>query len=399
MVVTNQDITVASGLDVRGSLVSGVSTLAIGILSISSLPVSRPIAGVVLVLLTAVFSGHRWSIEISAEGIRLTLYRVWFVPAYRRRYLLDADIELYQSFEAEEPEGLCVREPFPDASREVESECFGPHDQAELDALCRSLCAALDALRARSGVAPRELRHPLLGPFVDKLEIDQAKRDARGRLREVISKKAFDFCGISIPRGSKFVLNDDRFLDPRRDDWLAEVVLGAPTTIVDLTARTGAGLIFDPEGRLRSLRRAFDPDVEIDGNWVDGRDIISFGKDGRLSGFTISRSGRAAGRALPKGSRFSRVPGDPVLPARWICWLGGPFALPEITLEAGDRLNLTDDGRHITGFSPRSDVTIGGVIVKAGIVPIPLTRDGHVDMTKCRKIGLVAGEATSEKEV
>lgn len=391
--------TVVSGMDWGGTIWNFLLSLGCGSLvtfwfyPVSSMAFFRSLG--LLVGLSALFAGCRYVVVLSPDGIRFSLCRAWVLPLYRRTYWLDADIAFYQSFEAEAPEGLCFQQPFPELGREFESACFGPSgDQERLGLLRDRLLSVLDSLRQGVPPLPSGLRHPILGPLSASLDIAGAKRSGQGRLHEVASKREFTFGGISIPVGSTFFFNEDffqegRFIDTRRDDFLVKVVLGAPTMIAGLPSVAGASLMFYPNGRLSSLRGAFGEDVEIDGNWVDGRDVLSFGEDGALSGFTLSRKGRAGGRVIPRGSRFFRYPGDSVLPARLTCWLGGEIVLPDITLKAGESMTLSQDGETITGISPKADIQIPGQTIRAGIVPIPLRRDGHIDIAKCRKFGIV----------
>jgi len=392
-VKTTEDGTFASGFDEVSAVVGGLSSLLFGGLTVLVLPLAWGSALLVLMGLTLLSVGCRYTVHVSPSGIRLRIYRGWFFPIYRREYLLDCDIDLYQSFSADAPEGICIREPYPDVGLETESECFACllHTK-RIEALQEDLAIALERCRdaVRSAKTNHALRHRWLGPQIAALDLDRAKRDENGRIRAVISKAHLTLGGIKIPRGSTFLFNEARFLDPRRDDRLWKVILGDNTQIAGLEARRGGSLIFDPSARLSSVRGAFSEEIEVEGNLVDGRDIIAFDENGKLQSFTLARRGYAGGYPIPQGSRLTRWRKDKILPERWTCWLGGPLELPEVNLAAGESIELSSDGKQITGFSPRKDIKIGALTLKSGIMSIPLKNDGRVDLAKCRKMGLVA---------
>lgn len=116
----------------------------------------------------------------------LTGLRLWVLPARRQRYALDVELDLYQSFEADEPEGLRLRPPL--WSGIAESECFGPHrSQARLAGLHGRGSAAIAAFRATAPARPQALRirhHPELDEVCAVLERDPRGVARRARLRE-----------------------------------------------------------------------------------------------------------------------------------------------------------------------------------------------------------------------
>ncbi len=360
----------------------------------------RPLLGFLVVFCM----GSRYAVRIAPEGIRLTMYQCWFIPVYRWRYWLDADIDIYQDLRDDAPDGLFIRESCDDDPDEDNaSTVFGPRfGRARIFRLHARLADALGRIRqAMSCVAvPPELRSSLLASQMGAFDLVRAARDRRGRLRRVRSVAPVYVGYVLVPPGSTFYFNEDRFLDPRREDQLREVVLGSSIPIFGLMARAGASLVFAPSGRLSSLRGAFDAEVEIDGNWVDGREIVAFDENGDLTSFTLAEGARTGGHRIPKGSRFQRWPEDDVLPARWTVRLGGPLELPDVTLGAGESVELSDDGRVITAISPRHDLQVAGLVVRAGIVPIPLREDGRIDAGKCMKSGLFRSreEASEEPE-
>jgi len=357
-------------------------------------PLARPWGVVLLVVMTGVVAGCRYVVEVSPKGIRLTFYSAWVVPTYRRRYLRDVEVELYESFEAGGPQGLCLLDRHPSDGGEAESEVFATFfDRKRMEGEREVISAAIQAARSLATELPLELRHRFFGalPWAEALPISKAKRDEQNRIREITSTKGILFGKVTIPAGSTFFFNDDPYIDPQREDRLVKIMLGAPTKVAGVLVKAKATLMFDARARLSSMRGAFDGEIEMDGNWVDGREIISFDAEGFLSSFTLSRQGRAAGYTIPARSRWTRWPGDKILPAHWSCWLGGSLVLPDITLRQGERIELSIDGRRITAIAPSGDVELGGVTLKGGIMAFPLGKDGRVDVEKCRQLGLVKG--------
>jgi hypothetical protein len=381
---------VFTGIDEISAVFGAGSVLLFGGGTALSFSGARPWSFALLALSMILAAGCRYELRLSSSGIRLTLYRFWLVPVYRRHELLDADIDLYQSFESDTPEGLCIRPPLHLANRMKESDSFGPHfNKARMLAVHGELVAALDRLRAAAPPPPRELRNALLAPYLDALDLDRAVRDTRGRLREVASTAAIEIGGVLLPPNTLFYLNDGMFTDPRRDDELREVVLSDACVIRDLLARAGGRLDFDGDGRLRSVRAGFDREVLLEDIWVDGHDTISFDADGRLSGFILARATRFAGLRIPAGTRFMCWPGNGLLPAHWTCWLGGELDLPEITLRRGESIELSLERDSLRAFSPRRDVRLGNLMIRHDIVPIPVRSDGRIDVRRCKRLGIL----------
>lgn len=387
------------GFDEMGALFGGIGALVLGGLIILVVSTFEPWVLGVLCIVVAACVGCRYSIRIGPDGISLTLYRFWFLPIHRRHSLLDADIDIHQDLDDDVPRGLVVRECYDDPGFDNESDVFGPRfGEARLVRLHERLVSALQEMRVAAAFmpVPPELRNFWLGPQMGAFDLVRAIRDKRGRLRRVRSVARVFVGEVEVPPGSTFYFNEDRFLDPRREDRLREVVLGGAIPLLGMTVRPGASLVFAPSGRLSSLRGAFEREVEIDGTWVDGRDVLSFNEDGELMGFTLARGGRAAGHSIPRRSRFQCWPGDDLLPARWTVRLGGPLKLPDLTLRAGESIELSDDMSRITAIRPRRDVKTRGLVVRAAIVPIPLGQDGRIDFAGCLKSGLLRPREETE---
>ena len=378
--------------------VAGVtSAVATGMIGLILAPVARSahvpwwaITGAVLAA-SGLAAGCRYRLGIGEAGVELVALRAWIIPTRRRRWLLDADIELYESWDADAPEGVCV------ASRrdttDQESECFGPRGETRIRALQASAAASL--ARCRSGVlpGPPHLRHRLLSPQAHALDVAHAVRSPAGRLKEITSLASIKLGALEIPAGSRFRFNDpDGFVDPRRDDSLSEVEIRDAVVIHGLVTRPGAVLRFtaDGAGPVAYVRNAFDRLIEIEGFFVRGDEGIGFGTDGALGAFTLGRATRLAGFEIPAGSRlhFSRGWGKR-LPSTWTCHLTGPLALPAVTLVAGESCQFSADRMRVVSVSPRHDLVIPGGCVRAGVLPIPVTPEGRIDLAACRKKSLV----------
>jgi hypothetical protein len=83
------------------------------------------------------------------------------------------------------------------------------------------------------------------------------------------------------------------------------------------------------------------------------------------------------------------------LPARWTCFLGAPLALPEVILTKGEYCNLSPDFSRLIAISPRHDVSLPEGRVLGGRVPLPVTAQGQLDRTACRKLGLLRRQPRS----
>lgn len=389
-VATSGDETVAKGMDELAALFGAGSALLFGGGALLFFEDAQPWYLALLASLTILSTACRYELRFSAEGIQLTLYRFWLVPVYRRRFLLDAEIELYQAFEADAPDGLCIRPPPHLVGREKETEAFGPYFQKErLLELHRELLDVLDRLRAAAPPPPPALRNALLEPWRDALDLARAVRDGRGRLREVTSTAAIEIGAILLPPGSVFYLNDGMFIDPRRDDELREVALSDTCVVRELCARPGGRLVFDSKGHLGSIRAGLDSEVLIEDLWVDGRDVVAFEASGHLTGFTLARPTQFAHLRIPSKTRFVRWPGGGILPARWTCWLGGDLELPEIKLRRGESIELSLNRDCLRAISPHRDVRLGEVVIRHGIVAIPVHHNGRIDVDRCKRMGIV----------
>lgn len=397
-----RDQDVFTGIDSLTSLVTAGMAVVIGLLVIlAALSVHAPAWLIAVIAAAAVFAvllsiGCRYRLAIGKNGIDLSQIRVWYLPTHRAHWLLDADIELYESWEAASPEGICIA-----ARREPggsDSECFGPQGEEQIRALYAAAVDSLARFRAAVLACPPTLRHRLLGPQVAALDIAGAARNPAHRLRQVTCVAPVRLGVLTIPAGSRLHLNGDEFLDPRRDDRLLKIELGAPLSVHGLIAQPGAELTLadDGAGPVVYTKNAFAREITIEGLSVRGDEFIGFGTDGALEGFTLARGATFAGFEVPAGSRFHRFgKWAKGLPTAWTCTLGGPLKLPEATLTEGESCEFSLNFARLVAISPRRDLALndGQVQVRGGVLSIPVAPDGRVDVNACRKKSLLVRAA------
>jgi len=388
---------VFTGRDVTSTVVSVATTLILAAVVIPAArlgPFRVPwpwLLAAAALALTVAATGHRYRLVLSPDGIELAVLWAWVVPASRQRWLLDADIDLYESLEATSPEGICVesrRGPNPDASS-----CFGPGREPAIRAFHAAARAALERLRAAAPPCPRELRHPVLGPQAAALDVAGASRYPGGRLREIASVGPVTLDALVVPAGSRFRFNGEHFLDPRRDDRLVDIELGAPILLHGRETIPGAVIHLEGDGAgpVVAARGAFPREVEIHGRPVRGDETVGFTRAGALDAFTLAREATFGGFTLPAGSKLFHWGGaGKWLPPSWECTLGGPLPLPETTLVAGESCKLSTDLTRLIAISPRQDLVLPAGRVRAGVMSIPVHADGRVDVRACRKIGLLS---------
>ncbi len=385
-----------TGADVYPARFDAGTVVVLGLVGI---PVVRVLGGSVpwlllaTVLVAVLAAGARFRLTVSADGIELVSRRAWILPIRRRRWLLDAKIDLYESLDADAPQGLCVEEPL--GVRSEESGCFGPTREESVRALQAAATAALERQRAAAPTCPPELRHARLGARSALFDLGAAARHPSGRLREVRSLGPVELGGgIVIPAGSLFRFNDEPFvdpgfIDPRRDDFLVEVQVAEPVVLYGRQTNANAVLRFCDSDRPVVTRGAFGSEVEIDGRLVQGDGMLGFRADGLLEDFTLARELPVGELRLPSGSRLRFWEGSSLLPARWTCWLGAALALPETTLAEGDSCDLAPDLSRLIAISPARDLELPRGRVRGGVMPIPVTPDCLVDVRACRKLGLL----------
>jgi hypothetical protein len=340
-------------------------------------------------------AGHRYRLTVSPEGIELVSLRFFVVPVERERWLLDARIEVYESLDADGPEGLCVEEAEGAARRVRPTRCFGPTREEAIRTLLGAARTAVEAFRAAAPACPPALRHAQLGSQSAQLAVAEAARYASGRLREIVSVGPIQLGGLELPAGSQLQLNREGFIDPRRDDQLIAVRVAKPVVVFGRTTHADAQIWFRGEESPVAISEAFDPETDFDGRPVDGRAMIGFSPQGRLTSFRLARAIRVSGVALPAGSRlhYWDGPSSGMLPARWTCFLSAPVELPEVTLAENDYCDLSPDLSRLIAISPRRDVSLPDGYVLGGIMSLPVTPEGRIDRAACRKRGLLRARA------
>ena len=158
-----------------------------------------PLAGGLVAALIA--AGCFCRVTLAAEGFELVLLRGWIFPVRRRRWLLDARLDTYESWGATEPEGLCI-EPAPWSPEEA-SGCFGPSAPPVIQARRAATTEVLARLRAEAPRGSPSLRHETLAPQSAGLALDAATRNGQGRIREVTARAPVHVGALAIPRDSR----------------------------------------------------------------------------------------------------------------------------------------------------------------------------------------------------
>jgi hypothetical protein len=222
-----------------------------------------------------------------------------------------------------------------------------------------------------------------------------AERAPNGRLLRLRATGPVTLGTLRLPPGTLLHFATRDFIDPRRDDVLSEAELSSPIPLLGSHTRTGARLRFDLDGTLVAVREAFDgqllpPGLPVPNLPVEGRAVIGFDREGRVTGFTLAEDRVLGGHRVRAGAEFSLSSRLGRLPAAWRCWLAAPLPLPELTLQARDACTLSADLGRMLSVSPRADVELGEVRVRTGLGPVPLTPEGRVDLKACRKAGLLS---------
>jgi hypothetical protein len=358
---------------------------------VSRIP-ATPWSLTMLVLGALACLGSRWSFRVSPDGIQLAIYRAWVLPVYKQRWTLDASVEVVEGLLGQ-PSGLLVH-PAMWAPKTLKApRRFGPRfGRGRVLAMQARLLEAVERMRKLAPPPPRELRHPLLARHAAALDLAHARWDQRGRLRQVTALADLWMGILKLPAGTVLFFNfseDEAYMDPRQHDVLREVVLGGPSALFGIKVRAGARARFYPNGRVSSVRGAFARMTCLQGVWVDGQDVLAFDEDHELTAFTLAAPGKLGGHTYPPGSRFRLWPSTVETPKRWTCWLGGELKLPEVTLQADDGCELAPGNGELYAISPQRDVRIGDVVLRHGIVPFPVTPDGHIELEQCKALGLL----------
>jgi hypothetical protein len=371
------------GLDHWASVVDASLASVVALLvCVAVPPVFRwPVVGLGL-LAVGLALGARYRVEIGPAGVHLVTLKAWLIPVRTQRWLLDVKLDVYQSFEADAPEGLCFT-PVRFDEGEAESDCFGPQAEARIAALKLVLGQALDKERRATAQRASPLRCTQLAV---EPQLAHPEWDARQRLRHARLAAPARVGQLELPAGTALDFNVEPWLDPRRGDRLSSATLGTPLTLPGgLRVPEGTRLSFDVKGRVVAVRGALGP-VELEGFWVDGALPLGFDEAG-LKGFTLARPASLGGVTVPAGSSFNRWA---ILSSRKPAWhvrLADTVVLPEFQARAGDTLVFRCDTRALTHASLQQEASLGAERLGPGLVWLDPT--GRVQRRPARRAGVL----------
>jgi hypothetical protein len=377
-----------SGIDHLSAAITAGACAIVGIFVWLMLPSGAAPYVLALVAVAVLISATtRYELRISKEGIEWRLLCAWVVPVKRLRYLLDANLEVYESLEATKPEGLDVR-PVRLGEGEKESPCFGPSfSQAAIARLLEQGDEAIRQARDLLPPAPPDLRCALLAKNSDKLDVRGAKRNWQNRLREV---KAFDeviIDGLRLPAGTLLEYNGSDYLDPRREDRLNAAVVKEPLRLpigIDVPADTR--ISFTRSGGISAVHGTLGL-VSIDGFPIDGDAAICFEPDGHVHFFTLGADFEFGGWSLAAGTTFSTFPKIFDQGPSWYCMLSRGLRLPELDLGPRDSVLFDKASKKLVQIYPSGEHVVDGVRLSNG--PIPVHPSGRIHMRRARKMGVL----------
>ncbi|PRQ07275.1 hypothetical protein [Enhygromyxa salina] len=374
-----------SGADELPIILDTLVALVVGVVVIWVAPplwswwLVGPIAAVVI----AAGTGSRYRVSVDDSGVHVVLRRLWVVPVKRLRYRLDASVELYLGSDLR-PIGLCVQ-PY-SCTPEFTATCFrGGRPVPELERIRGEIEAAIVRARARVEVEQRQLQGPLAA-LASALEIDELARGPGQRFLRATSVAPFELGGVQIPTGSTVELNDaDTWLDPRRDDQLRGISVSRPTFVPPLGRELPAGtrLIFD-EALSHVALLVVSGEIDVDGFCCSGEWGLSFTPDGALRSFTLAGPWTTPTCTLPVDVLVRRTRREDGTHG-WRVILNCALSLPGVGLRNGDRLYLAADGSLVSFFRSGGSIRVGDQELECGVVAIPLSAAGHVDLVACRE--------------
>lgn len=266
----------------------------------------------VTVALAALFSlGVRYRCVVRPTGITLTRKVAFFVTVGRRRFLLDANPELYESWGSSRSEGVFFATP---PLTDEESDPFGPYFSVEAQKrLCAEVSTVVEGARKLCPSIPEQVRFRPLNDQVDALQI--VERYVDGRPRRAVAVEPLRVYGVEIPADSTLhfnhCLSQSSWVDPRRDDELWVVDCAAPTVLPwGFRVEEGARLRMWGRGEGIGVEGGRCGPIHIDDRWVDGRKPLSFDSDGRLTRYTLAEPVTIGEHGiLPSGSEVTHLRG------------------------------------------------------------------------------------------
>ncbi|WP_394831577.1 hypothetical protein LVJ94_34195 [Pendulispora rubella] len=344
------------------------------------------VLGVVLAAVAA-SAATRYRLRISSDGIEWSVFLAWILPIERRRYLLDAKIDIYWSLEATKPEGVCVR-PVRIGADEEESSCFGQSfSQPAIASLYECANDAIQQVRNLLPPAPFEVRCPLLAENATKLDVRGAKRNWQGRLLEAKVVSDLAIGKLLLPSGTLLLFNGEEYLDPRRQDLLVAAVAKRSLRLpIGISVSSNTRITFTPLGKINSVHGALGA-IVLDGFPIDGNETIGLDADGRVSSFTLGAATQLGGLTLVAGTEFSTW--SKVFDRRttWCCTIRGALPLPDLVLGPGDSVVFDKASKLLVQIWPKGERVLGSERLSAGLVAVHA--DGRIDRKRARKTGIL----------
>lgn len=337
--------------------------------------------------------GSLWRVTISTDGVELRRWEWWIWPRKTLHFLLDARIEPYQSLESDYAEGIEIRDYH---HWEASTDCFGPSEKSAIyQPLLGAMQAALKEARAYIDELERyaepRLRHELFGdteafdkesvtwnPLATDLPVH------KNRVHEIRSLEVRTVANIPIPPGSIFTFNKQgpfrtgAWVDPRRPDFLKQVLCNAPTVVPNLgEVSAGSILLFSGTDRLTGVREVGGRNFEVQGFIIDGSEAISVW-DGHPSSFQLAQARTVAGYHLAAQTSVERAF---YLSDAWRFTLVESVELPQMTLLPGDKLYFDKSLKYPIYASHQKAIQLGKKRIEADAL-IYLKRNGRIHLGK-----------------
>lgn len=232
--------------------------------------------------------GNRYRCEVDSTGIFLVRRILYMLPIERRKFLLDAYPELYDSWDCARAEGVFIHAW---DSGEPDSEVFGPYlSERAQQRLCDALTRAIAQARNLCPTAPGHLRASPLNHWASSVQVVSRFFDGRPKTANALA--ALPLMGMQIPANSTLHFaegSSQRWRDPRREDRLKTVDC-ADSTVLPWGQRilAGARLHLDFDSGQIGVEFGFDGPIYLDGRWVNGHNLLKFGPGGDLCAYTLA---------------------------------------------------------------------------------------------------------------
>lgn len=219
-----------------------------------------------------------------------------------------------------------------------------------------------------------------------------AKRDAQGRVCELITHLSIQLGSLEFAAGSKLEFNGEPYLDPRREDLLKAVYAANDLRLfqrIDVPAQTR--ISFSETGDVVAISGKLGT-IQWNGFFIDGDRAIGFDMDGEPCSFTLGQELKIhGGHQLSVGTIFSVWPKMFDEGPYWYCVLGGAVALPEINLEWRDAIVLDKATMTMNKVFLNKPISLDNEVLSAS-APIDVFPDGRINYKKVRKSGVLRGK-------